>query len=175
MNANVLQQREKVAQLIWTGIILTFFVIQAIIWIVAISITANDSSHVVVVGYDEQALNWDAVKQLRQASVRLGWQAEIHVDQTADIRHNRVISIELSDRSNLPLQNARFALIAFHRGHAANVQELEFKEIEQGIYTGRITVQRFGTWCFSGRVQVGDDVYLIQETLRIGKPRVADQ
>ena len=74
------EQKEKTAQFVWTGFILLFFVIQAIVWTVAISITTRDPSHAVVAGYDEKALNWDDEKALRLASANLGWQAEIVID-----------------------------------------------------------------------------------------------
>ena len=68
-NKNSIENKEKTAQLMWTGFILGFFVIQAIIWIIAISITARDASHAVVAGYDEKALKWDDQKALSAASV----------------------------------------------------------------------------------------------------------
>ena len=40
MNTCELEQKEKTAQLVWTGFILMFFFVQAIIWIVAITLTA---------------------------------------------------------------------------------------------------------------------------------------
>ena len=66
-----LQQKEKTAQFLWTGFILMFFVIQAIVWIVAITLTANDKSHAVLPNYDERALKWNEEVALRAASEKL--------------------------------------------------------------------------------------------------------
>ncbi|MCE2792876.1 MAG: hypothetical protein LW697_10550 [Blastopirellula sp.] len=55
---DALAQREATARLLWTGGIIAFFAIQAVLWIVAITLTSQDPSHVVFEGYDQRALNW---------------------------------------------------------------------------------------------------------------------
>ena len=157
--------KERSAQLLWTTIILMFFSIQAIIWTVAISITANDSSHAVVAGYDEQALSWDEVKKARQLSDHLGWLAQISVDSTGDIRGNRGLTVQVKDRDGNSIPNANVQLRAFHRGAAGEPQLVAFDEIGPGVYASTIRVNRFGKWCFAGTVTVDEDVLLIDQTV----------
>lgn len=163
-----IEHKEKTAQLLWTGFILLFFIIQAIIWIVAISITSRDPSHAVVAGYDEKALHWDDEKALRAASANLGWQAEILVDSTSDIRDNHAMTIRLQDRSKSPIEGASVVLRAFHRALAGQPQSIPLSEINAGIYAGQIQISKGGQWQFEGTVQLGEDTYVIDQRLYLG-------
>jgi len=163
MNSILIQQKEKSAQLMWTGFILAFFLIQAIIWTVAISITSRDNSHAVVAGYDEQALRWDEQQELVRASQLLGWTSTIAIESSGDIRGNRTITLKLAGRDGALIENATVELRAFHRGQAAEVQHIHFSEIEPGTYTGSVQIRRAGHWQFSGIGSVGEDQFLIEE------------
>lgn len=167
MDTSTLQQKEQIAQFVWTGFIVGFFVIQAIIWTVAITITSNDLSHAVVAGYDEQALKWDDVKQDLIDSSALGWTAEIQIDSASNPRGNRVINVCLSDRDDLPIENAVVKLRAFHRGRAADVQELSLLSVGPGVYSGNLNVQRSGIWVFSGTATQGEHQFLIEKKFRV--------
>lgn len=168
MNTTTLQQ-EKAAQLLWTAFILSFFVIQAIIWTIAISITSSDTSHAVVAGYDEQALNWDEVKQQRLASVELGWQAEIQVDASGDIYGNRVVTVELSSKSHEPVTKASISLVAYHRGRAAEKQSIELNSVATGVYSGKVVVDRDGLWQFTGSARKAEQQFLIDQRIYLSR------
>jgi len=167
MNDIALQSKEKSAQLLWMSFIVMFFVIQAIIWIVAITITSRDTSHTVVAGYDEQALNWDEVKQKRAASVALGWTADVKVDPTGDILGNRVVALVLKDRNETPIENASLQLEAYHRGRAAEVQQIQVTEVGPGVYSGEVRVRHAGLWQINGSATKGDQVYLVNQQLQL--------
>ena len=169
MNQSLALTKERTAQFGWTVFILMFFCIQAVIWSVAISITARDTSHAVVDGYDEQALNWDEVKKARQQSAALGWGAEFKINSVADVRGERAISLMINDRNGDPISKAQLQVSAFHRGTAAERQDIDFKEVGPGVYTSRIQINRFGKWCFSGTVSVTDQIFLIDEVVQIPK------
>ncbi len=171
MDSATTHPNEKTAQFVWTGFILSFFIIQAIVWSVAITVTARDSSHAVVAGYDEQALRWDDVKRLRQESARLGWIAQVVVDSNADIRNNRLMTIEIKDRLGQPVEGAKIELRAFHRGRAAKVQQLRCQEIEPGVYAATVRISKFGKWQFSGQATVGKKVFLVEQQLAVAKPK----
>ena len=140
-----LQQKEKTAQMLWTGFILAFFVIQAVIWAFAITFTMNDKSHAIVSDYDEKALNWDEEVAERLASSKLGWNAEILVDPTSDVSQFHAISIKLIDSEGQPVTKAKLELGAFHRSRAANTQKIQMSEINDGIYSGKIQIRRSGS------------------------------
>ena len=167
MNYADANPKEKPAQLMWTALILMFFLIQATVWSVAISITARDSSHAVVAGYDEQALGWDEVKMARQQSAALGWSSQFNVDQSADIRGNRKLTLRIKTTKGNLIQGATIDVIAFHRAHASAPQKIEFFEREQGVYTATIQVNRLGRWNFSGSATVKGMTFLIDQNLTI--------
>ena len=159
--------KEKRAQYAWTAAIVGFFLIQGILWAVAISLTASDQSHAVVEDYDQLGLNWEQEKQLQLASKRLGWQAIIAVDEKGDIRRNHPLTLSISDKNGRPISRAAIKLKAFHRGRAANPQMLEFKESEPGQYVSTLRLNRDGRWQFDGRATLGDFVYLIDQEIRL--------
>lgn len=166
--SNSIAQKERTAQLIWTAVILSFFLIQAVIWIFAISVTANDQSHAVVAGYDEKALLWDDEKARRLASAELGWQAELVVDSTSDIRGYRTLTVNLidakiSDATKSPVEKAKVELTAFHRGRAAVKQQISLTETEDGVYVGRIQIHKGGQWQFEGTATRGEHTFMIND------------
>lgn len=158
-----LQQKEKTAQLLWTGFILMFFLIQAILWTVAITLTTGDKSHAVVASYDERALNWDEEVAQRNASVRLGWQADLFLDSAADIRKFHVITLKIQDSGQQPVAGAVIELVAFHRALAGAPQRVELVEVGEGVYSGKIQVSKSGLWQFEGKATRGDDVLFIKD------------
>ena len=158
-----IQQKEKTAQFIWTGFILLFFVIQAIIWTVAITLTARDQSHAVVAGYDEKALKWDQEKAIRLASEQLGWQADLQIDTVGDITHRHLLTLQLETANETPVAEANIKLSAFHRSRAGAPQQIDLTETEAGIYTGKIEIRKSGLWQFDGLALAGDDIFLIDQ------------
>jgi nitrogen fixation protein FixH len=167
INTSPTKKRELTAQLAWTAFILLFFVVQAILWTVAISVTSQDASHAVVTDYDQQALHWDAVKQRRTASQALGWSATASFGDTADVRGIREVTIKLIDDQNKPIKHAEVDVRVFHRGHAANVQTLKLTHVADGCYRAKIPVRHDGWWVFDGVAKVGDKEYLISTSIQI--------
>ena len=167
MNPTIIQPGEHKAQLLWTALILMFFCIQAVIWTVAISVTSSDLSHAVVAGYDEQALSWDEVKSAKQSSDNLDWQTTIIVDSDKDIRGNRNVTVEITDRSGNPVSDTNLQLRVFHRAAAGRPQQIQFTETKPGIYTSTLCVNRFGKWCFHGTATQRNKLLLIDQTVSI--------
>lgn len=166
-NTVSIDQKERTAQLFWTAFILMFFVIQAVIWAIAISITAADPSHTVLAGYDEQALKWDQVKSAQLASEKLGWSCQIEPGNRPDMKGWRTISLKLADRDGRPIEQANITTRAYHRGRAAEVQQLVFEESKPGTYVGRIQVRNSGRWRFEGAATRGTQQFLIDDEQQI--------
>lgn len=162
---------EKKAQFIWTGFILMFFVLQAILWSVAITFTANDPSHRVVAGYDEQALGWDEQRALQAASDALAWRLTATVDPAGDIYRNRDVSLAVQDASGQPVTGLVVTVEGYHRGRAAEVMKLTWNEVEPGRYVTSVPVHYPGRWQFSGTMARGDDTRIVEEALSIPAQR----
>ena len=164
MTTTAHQQKEQTAQLAWTGMIIAFFVIQAILWIVAISYTANDSSHVVLTDYEQKSLHWDEDQAIKRASAALGWKTDLKIDEQADIVGNRAVRLRLLDRGSQPIPGVgTIELVAFHRGQAAVVHQLKLQQTEPGTYLGTLQVRKSGRWQFSGTVRSGEQQFLLEE------------
>ncbi len=161
---------ENIARFCWIAFVLMFFVLQACLWTYAISATAGDISHAVVSGYDEQALTWDEVKEAKAKSDSLGWTANVIVDQAADIRGNRGVTVQLSGPDKVPLVGVDLSVTAFHRAAAANPQHIAFREVAPGVYSSVIDIDRFGIWCFRGAGLLDGNKWQLEETLVIDRP-----
>lgn len=159
---NAIANREKSAQLLWTGFILMFFLIQAVIWMFAISVTANDHSHAVVNDYDEQAFKWDEYRKQQRASKSLGWNAQLQIAPNRDTQGNRVVDLSIVDRNQNPVEKASIEFDAFHVGRAADIQSVPLEETEPGVYRGCLRVRHGGNWQFRGQASLDQDTFLIQ-------------
>ena len=161
----LIRKNENIARLAWTGFVLIFFILQAILWAVAISKTAGDRSHAVVSGYAEQAMRWDEVKQSKLESDRLGWTAKIAVNQSADVRGNRTITVRVYDKHDNPVADADVSMLAFHIGQAADTQNLKLQLAEPGVYSGTLNVQKSGNWEIRGTAKTSEAEFLFEQRL----------
>lgn len=151
---------ERKASLIWTGGIITFFVIQAILWAVALYITNNDLSHAIIPGYDQRALAWDAEAQAIAHSRELGWQVQIEVADTADARGQRLVTVRLLDRNGAALDGAKVEASYFHQARAALRETAAFTQSggsdpSPGQYSAVLPINRNGLWRFEMVVELG--------------------
>ena len=171
MVSRIQPANELTSQWLWTLFILMFFSIQAVIWTVAISITATDRSHAVVSGYDEKGLIWDEIKSAQVASERLGWTVEIRPDSKPDLKGNRRLVVAIEGGDGKPLQGVVFELDVYHRAYAADKQSVELIETEPGQYCGTFQSRKPGKWVFEGQATWQHQVKLIHETHRIPETR----
>lgn len=157
---DALAQREATARLLWTGGIIAFFAIQAVLWIVAITLTSQDPSHVVFEGYDQRALNWDSWQESMRASAALGWQTRIEVGTRADVSGERELRLKLVDRSVQPVSGAVVELKFYHRARAAEAETVLLRELLPGEYITSFRAQQAGNWNFEVTASRGAAKYL---------------
>lgn len=163
-----LQKKENIAKFLWTGVIITFFVIQAILWAVAITLTHNDPSNGVVEDYDQKALNWNAERQMRDHSRALGWTWQAQVGPAANYGASREIRIELRDREGQLLSGQKLHLVAFHGARSAEAQHLELLETsDPGIYQGNVQVSKLGRWLLEIKIESPDNLFVDKQEIRI--------
>jgi nitrogen fixation protein FixH len=155
-----LAQREATARLLWTGGIIAFFVIQAVLWTVAITLTSQDPSHVVLEGYDQRALNWDSWQETVRASAALGWKAELQIGESANVTGQRDLTLRLVDRNGQPVSAAAIDLKLFHRARAAEAETFRLQELLPGEYVTSFRPQHAGIWKFEITATKGTDKFL---------------
>jgi len=159
--------QETAARLRWTAVIAGFFIIQAVIWAVAIVLTNNDSSHAVVPDYDQKGQAWNETAAERRASEKLGWTANIAVDPEEDSLGLRAIRIGLKDRQQQPIDSADMEITLFHRAHAARAETLHAEQDNSGRYAIKARMKSDGLWQFRLRAKRGSDVFWHEETQQL--------
>lgn len=161
-----LEQRENLARFLWTGFIVMFFAIQAIIWTIALLLTSNDPSHAVVMGFDERAATSQSHAEQQHSNRKLGWTIQCTWSSpNAGLSNAETIELTLKvhDREGRPVEATSINLAAFHCAQAAKIQAIEMKPIEPGVYRGRLSRHRSGQWQLAGRVYDRDRVFYISE------------
>ena len=168
-----LAQREATARLLWTGGIIGFFIIQAILWAVAITLTSQDPSHAVLDGYDERALNWDSWQESRRASEALGWSSKLEISEKAQVNGRRSLILQLSDRDGSALSGAHVSLRVFHRARAGEAKTIRLEEATPGNYVGDLQAQLSGFWTLELTALKGEQRYFKEFRMELEGERLA--
>ncbi|MEZ6095465.1 MAG: FixH family protein [Pirellulaceae bacterium] len=163
-------KNENFHRMLWTGIILSFFLIQAVIWTIAITLTANDPSHVIVDGYDQDPKTMEAERQEMLASRALGWHANFEIKVLDEIFGRNELRLSLTDRDGKPISGANISLRVFHNALASEVQEVSMNETEErGVYIADAMMRKSGWWTFEGVARHDGTKYLVDEKFRYSK------
>ncbi len=163
---------EALSQFVWTLLILGFFGVQAIVWLVAITLTANDNSQAIVAGYDEKALKWDEQRAEQNTSDSLGWGARFRIDDGDEYGHLRRVTVHLTDRQQQSVDGAQVELTIFHCGHSADVQARQLIENEPGIYSANFQMEHAGMWDFALLATRENERFLSRERVEVGAWRI---
>ncbi len=157
--------QEQRARLIWTGGIIAFFVVQAIVWAIALYITNNDPSHAILPRYDQRALAWDTEAAAMTRSQELGWQVQLDVASQANYKGQRIVTIQLKDNQGAAVEGAQVNVSFFHRARAALRESSEFKPVVEptaisGSYTALLPLNRTGIWRFEIEAECQADKFI---------------
>lgn len=163
-NKDDLQSREAFAQMMWTGGIIGFFVIQAIIWAVAITLTHNDPSHAVVAGLDERVGSSDERRAAREASQKLGWSTSVALVRGAEPSAKQCVEIRITDRAGRPVPVEKLEVFGFHRARVTERKALQLETIEPGVWHVKDSLTRKGWWRFEGQAILGTEQYQFELT-----------
>lgn len=164
--------REAFAQMMWGSVIVGFFVVQFIMWGIALFITHNDPSYKVIANYEQRAVNWDAHRQEVLASEQLRWTADIRVSEEATLEGFRKVTVVITDRDQQPVPVDQVSLSLFHRARAAEQQDLVLESLSPTVWQGTAKMKRSGAWQFAGTADKGDQHFLIdqRQVLTLSKP-----
>lgn len=171
LSPSALTQREATARLLWTGGIIGFFLIQAILWAVAITLTSQDPSHAVLESYDQRALNWDSWQEAQRASRALGWSSRLEVSSTAQVDGRRDVFLQLTDRSGSPLAGATATLRVFHRARAGEARTVSLEEVAPGSFVGDFPAQHSGIWTMELTALKGGERYFQEFRMELDRER----
>lgn len=162
--ADDLRSREALAQMLWTGGIIGFFLIQAIIWAVAIAITHSDPSHAVIADRDERIGSWQRRREVQVANERLGWQTVVEVVPAAAVGGQRQVQIRLQDPAGKPVLAEQLEVTGYHRARVTEKQSLPLEAVEPGVWRVTADLKRAGWWRFEGQANRGTDEFQFRVT-----------
>jgi len=162
--ADDLQSREAFAAMIWTGGIIGFFVIQAIIWAIAITITHSDPSHAAIANLDERVGSWDRRREAQVASDLLGWQTVVEVVRPTSGSGQPQVQIRLQDQAGNPVVAEQLEVTGFHRARVTERQTLPLVAVEPGVWRVASDLKRAGWWRFEGQARLGEDQFQFRVT-----------
>lgn len=162
--AEELQSREALAQMLWTGGIIGFFVVQAIIWAVAITITHSDPSHAVIADRDERIGSWARRREVQVANERLGWQTVVEVVPATAEGGQRQVQIRLQDPAGNPVLAEQLEVTGYHRARVTEKRSLPLEAVEPGVWRVTADLKRAGWWRFEGQANRGTDEFQFRVT-----------
>lgn len=168
---NTLAQREATARMLWTGGIIGFFLIQAILWTVAITLTSQDPSHAVLESYDQRALDWDSWQEAQRVSATLGWNSVLEVSSTEEVDGRRNLFLQLANRDGSPLTGATATLRVFHRARAGEAKMVSLEEATPGSYVGDFQAQQSGFWTLELTAFKGGQRYFQEFRMELDRDR----
>jgi len=171
VTANTLAQREAAARMLWTGGIIGFFLIQAILWAVAITLTSQDPSHAVLEGYDQRALYWDSWQEAQRASSALGWNSVLEVSSPAEVSGRQNLFLQLTDRDGSPQTGATATLRVFHRARAGEAKTVSLEEAAPGTYVGDFQARHSGIWTLELTALKGEQHYFQEFRMELDRER----
>jgi nitrogen fixation protein FixH len=172
-------QGEGLARLVWTLAIVSFFALQAMLWLVAIALTATDPSFAVPPNYERESENWNAVIERRKVSRELGWRLEFQWDGLAGAEgpkspgrgeRSGVLLIRVVDRDGQPVTDANVELELFHCARAAERQYAQVTALDNGSYAAAPRIDRGGWWRLSGVVRRGGDEFYFDQRQQFDVP-----
>lgn len=156
------QASETRARQRWMAFVVGIFVSQGALWVFAISMVANDSSHAIVSDYDQRALDWDDHVRRQRESASLGWSASIDLESPSAHRDGRVLVVKLADAQAQPIADADVEVTLFHQARAAERTTLALQPDGLGRYEGVAPMNRRGKWRLELLARRGGDELVLE-------------
>lgn len=142
----------------WLGIIVGFFVLQAMLWSYTLARVSGDPSHAVVEDYDQRAIDWDKHRAQMAASAALGWAAKVDVTPRG-LGGEGGVRVTLTDAAHRPVLAENVVATVFHQAAAARRTEADLEPLAPGVYTARLPIDRPGKWRVRIEARRGEDVF----------------
>lgn len=121
--------------------------------------------------YDVKAADWDAHRAQLAANEKLRWSVTASLDADPDDRGSARLRLDLRDKYDWPLDDARVSVEAFPVARADLRAAMSLSPLGDGGYRAALPFRHPGRWEFRVRVERGDDVYtdVFERTLAWGR------
>jgi nitrogen fixation protein FixH len=145
----------------WICIIVGLLAGNAISVAVLVGVSSGDTKHRVLPDYYQRAADWDTTMHEAQASLDLGWRADLAVD-------GREVTLTLVDRGGAPVADARVELTAVPRGRVDATMSVVAVAIAPGVYRVALVGSRGGLHDVALRVVRGDERFVADRLVDLG-------
>lgn len=145
----------------WICIIVGMLIGNAISVAVLISVSSGDTKHRVLPDYYQRAANWDATMHEAQASVDLGWRADVAV-------RGREVTLVVVDRSGAPIADAKVEVVAVPRGRVDATVTAVGVAVAPGVYRVALAGNRGGLHDVALRVVRGEQRFVEDRLIDLG-------
>lgn len=104
----------------WPLIIVGLLVTHVAAMMTAVVIATSDKSFAVLPNYYQEAVKWDQTKARHEASVELGWKAQISVAPEMSATGERLVNVTIVDAAGAQVPVEKVELKFYHFSHASN-------------------------------------------------------
>ncbi len=147
----------------WVAIIVGLLAGNAVATGVLIGLSSGQTSHRVLPDYYQRAATWDTTMAEAQASVELGWRADLVAD-------GRELTLTVVDQAGAPVADAAVELVAVPRGRVDATVAVAAVAIAPGVYRVALTGQRGGLHDVAVRVVRGKQRFVADRLVDLGAP-----
>lgn len=146
--------KKSLAPILWPlGVVGALGVSLSVCTITVIAAT-SDKSFAIEDDYYAKAVAWDDTAAQRVRNEELGWNANIAVFESGEIR------VELLDAVGQPISDAHLSALAFHHAdRRAAVEILLAESHEPGVYRGSVDTPRAGVWQVRARARARGETF----------------
>lgn len=146
---------------VWPVIIISFMTMNATIVAITVYLAVSDRSVATEPDYYAKAIGFGSTIRQREASNRLGWEADPLLRATIDGRSVELV-IFLRDREGRPINDAAVSAVAFANVRAGERQAIVLKSVDPdtGGYSALIRIDRSGVWNIRMTATRGEDTFL---------------
>lgn len=152
----------------WPIMLVVLFVTQASIVLATAIVASGPGAKPIDSGYYAKSLEWDQEHAVRRRSGELGWSLSLRLGEPAGVPPNRVVSVQLLDKNDEPIQNAVVRMKCFHRAYSGDATELVLAPTDDGVYEASMVVRREGLWDFEFVIRAHGEDAVIRELIEVG-------
>jgi nitrogen fixation protein FixH len=145
----------------WIAIIVGLLIGNALAVFVLIGVSSGETSRRVLPDYYQRAASWDDTMAEAQASVDLGWRADVQV-------HGRELTVVLVDRAGAPVTDAAVELTAVPRGRVDATVTVIGVAVAPGVYRVALTGDRIGLHDVALRAVRGGERFVADRLVELG-------
>ncbi|GIW99150.1 MAG: hypothetical protein KatS3mg111_2483 [Pirellulaceae bacterium] len=158
---------ERRARRRWLSIIVGLLALQIAIGVGSIVLAVRDPTVAVTPNYYERAVNWDVTRRARLRTLQLGWKIDYVVLAPEKHASQRELRVFVRTADDQPVAELQLFGQAFHHARGNEIHQLQFDEIEAGVYQADVPIVQGGLWQIELRMEGSAGVAADARTLTV--------